>query len=402
MAPGAGLHRRPAGGRGRGLPPAAADLRRRRESGRHAAGPGVQRSAGGGGRTPADPRPGEHHPRHGVDGPERRSAVRVGGRRLHRPRRPLVEPGQRRVDEPGALVRTRAGHRRLQRLLGLPRRAVPRRRHGGRRRPVVARPGRRRRWPGRGARRTAGTEDRSRRSRADAGSLTERLRSTGRAVGRAVSSEALVLALISIVRPPTAAAVWAMLVGARPRRLLTTYLLAGMAVSLTVGIAAVLLLGGVFSPRAVPGRRGVLLIVLGIVALLAAVAARLGRLGRLQRFRATEAVPAPRLRQLSPAGAAAAGVLTHLPGVFYLAGLSAIAGTGAAAGEEVLQIVVYNLVWFAPAIVALGVCLYGTVPSADRLARPVTWARAHQEVLLVACFGVVGVWLIAKGISSLG
>src|SRR3954447_1407032 len=399
MAPGAGLHRRPVGGRGRGLPPAAAALRRRRRAGRHAAGPGGQRPAGGGGRTPADPRPGEHHPRHGVDGPERRSAVRVGGRRLHRPRRPLVEPGQRRVDEPGALVRTRAGHRRLQRLLGLPRRAVPRWRHGGRRRPVVARPGRRRRWPGRGARRTAGTEDRSRRSRADAGSLTEPLRSTGRAVGRTVSGEALVLALISIVRPTTAAAVWAMLVGARPRRLLTTYLLAGMAVSLTVGIAAVLLLGGVFSPRAVPGRRGVLLIVLGIVALVTAVAARLGR---LQRFRPAEAVPGSRSRQLSPLGAATAGVLTHLPGVFYLAGLSAIAGTGAAAGEEVLQIVVYNLVWFAPAIVALGVCLYGTVPSADRLARPVTWARAHQEVLLVACFGVVGVWLIAKGISSLG
>ncbi|HEY4604162.1 MAG TPA: GAP family protein [Blastococcus sp.] len=214
-----------------------------------------------------------------------------------------------------------------------------------------------------------------------------------------MSGEALVLALISIVRPTTAAAVWAMLVGARPRRLLTTYLLAGMAVSLTVGIAAVLLLGGVFSPRAVPGRRGVLLIVLGIVALVAAVAARLGR---LQRFRPAEAVPGSRSRQLSPLGAATAGVLTHLPGVFYLAGLSAIAGTGAAAGEEVLQIVVYNLVWFAPAIVALGVCLYGTVPSADRLARPVTWARAHQEVLLVACFGVVGVWLIAKGISSLG
>jgi hypothetical protein len=45
---------------------------------------------------------------------------------------------------------------------------------------------------------------------------------------RDVSTEVLVLAVISTVWPTTAAAVWAMLVGARPRRLLAIYLLAGL------------------------------------------------------------------------------------------------------------------------------------------------------------------------------
>ena len=166
-----------------------------------------------------------------------------------------------------------------------------------------------------------------------------------------MSTEALGLALVSIVRPTTAAAVWAMLVGARPRRLLSVYLLAGMAVSLTAGIALVLAAGDAFSPRSGHSFRGPVLLVLGILAVLGAVAVRLGW---MRRFRPDAMAVAHRPRRLSTTGAATAGVVTHLPGVFYLAALGAIAGTGTAAAGEVVQVVVYNLVWFSPAIVALG------------------------------------------------
>jgi hypothetical protein len=213
-----------------------------------------------------------------------------------------------------------------------------------------------------------------------------------------VSTEVLVLAVISTVRPTTAAAVWAMLVGSRPRRLLAIYLLAGLAVSLTVGIGGVLLLGGTFRPRGFKEFRGYLFVILGVISLVAAVAVLLGR---LHRFEAAPAGTPPREpRRLTPAGAAVTGVLTHLPGVIYLAALGTIAVSGAAA-SEVAQVLVYNLVWFAPAIVALGVCVLGTVPSADRLAGLVTWGRAHQKALLTAGFGAVGIWLVVTGISDL-
>jgi hypothetical protein len=213
-----------------------------------------------------------------------------------------------------------------------------------------------------------------------------------------MSTEALLLALASTVRPTSAAAVWGMLVGSRPRRLLTVYLVAGLAVSLPVGIAVVLLAGDAFTPRSRPGLRGALLILLGVAALLASLAVRLGW---RQRVRPDRPGSAHEPRRLTPTAAATAGVLTHLPGVFYLAALAAIAGTGAAAGGEVLQVVAYNLVWFAPAIIAVGLCLFGVIPSADRLAGPLAWARGHVDTILTVSFAVVGVWLVVKGASEL-
>jgi Sap, sulfolipid-1-addressing protein len=213
-----------------------------------------------------------------------------------------------------------------------------------------------------------------------------------------VSTEALALALVSIVRPTTAAAVWAMLMARRPRRLLTTYLLAGMAVSLTIGIAAVLLADGVPALRVSRSTHGILVVALGVVALLLSVAAGLGL---MHRFRPAAPASAQRQRTLSPAGAATAGVVTHLPGVFYLAALGAIAGTGAAVTGAVLQVVVYNLVWFSPAIVALGACLFGPIPPADRLAGAVRWGQAHEDAIVAVSLAVVGVWLVAKGVSAL-
>jgi hypothetical protein len=219
-----------------------------------------------------------------------------------------------------------------------------------------------------------------------------------------VSTEALALAVVSIIRPTTAAAVWAMLVGSRPRRLLAAYLLAGMGVSLSVGIAVVLAAGDAFLGRSGLQLRATVLVLLGSVALLGAVAVRLGW---MRRFR-QDALATVRhrhrhgQRRLSPVGAAATGVLTHLPGVFYLAALGAIIGAGAAATGEVVQVIVYNLVWFAPAIVALGVSLFGTIPSGDRLAGAVAWGRAHEDMILTVCFAGVGVWLIVKGVTGLG
>jgi Sap, sulfolipid-1-addressing protein len=214
-----------------------------------------------------------------------------------------------------------------------------------------------------------------------------------------VSTDIFVLAVISTVRPTTAAAVFAMLVGKRPRQLLATYLLAGLAISLTVGIGGVLLLGGTFRPRAFVQVRGYLFVVLGLVSLLAAGAALLGRIHRFEPDPA--GTPAREPRRLTPAGAAITGVVTHLPGVIYLAALGTIAAGGLAAGLEAAQVVVYNLIWFAPAIVALGLCISGRVPSVERLAGLAAWARSRQKILLTTGLGGIGVWLVATGVSDL-
>ena len=87
-------------------------------------------------------RPGQRDPRYRVGGAERRRDRRARRRRLYRPGRPLGSTGQRRLDEPGPLVRPRPGQRRFLQLLGVRGRA--RRRGADRRRLCAgaARPGR--------------------------------------------------------------------------------------------------------------------------------------------------------------------------------------------------------------------------------------------------------------------
>jgi hypothetical protein len=213
-----------------------------------------------------------------------------------------------------------------------------------------------------------------------------------------VNAEALVLAVAGVLRPTALAAVWAMLIGTHPLRLLSAYLLAGLAFSLTTGIAVVVLLGDTLSPRSPSPARGLVEVALGVASLLAAVAAGAGWLPR-RRPSADESPRGP--RRLSTAGAAVAGVLTHLPGVFYLAALSAIVTTSARGSGEVVQVVVYNVVWYAPAIAALALCLLGAAPSAARLDGIVARGRRFETQILVVGFGALGVWLVATGIADL-
>ena len=56
---------------------------------------------------------------------------------------------------------------------------------------------------------------------------------------------------------------------------------------------------------------------------------------------------------MSPSGAATAGVLTHLSCLSNLAGLNAIVGSATDILDGVLQVLVYNVIWFSRAIVAL-------------------------------------------------
>ena len=60
---------------------------------------------------------------------------------------------------------------------------------------------------------------------------------------------------------------------------------------------------------------------------------------------------------MSPSGAATAGVLTHLSCLSNLAGLNAIVGSATDILDGVLQVLVYKVIWFSRAIVALAIQL---------------------------------------------
>ena len=82
-----------------------------------------------------------------------------------------------------------------------------------------------------------------------------------------VSLDALVLALASVIRLTSLAAVYAMLSAARPTRLLTAYIVAGVVFSAGIGIVLVILAGVSAGPGGPEEVRAVIAFVLGAVSL---------------------------------------------------------------------------------------------------------------------------------------
>jgi hypothetical protein len=110
---------------------------------------------------------------------------------------------------------------------------------------------------------------------------------------------------------------------------------------------------------------------------------------------------AARLRRPSAKLAAVAGVVTHVPGLIYVVALNAIASTAPGPARAFVDIVIYNLLWFTVPVAALAVAVRSPETAVAYLDRLSAWARRHQEQLLVALFGALGVYLIVKGTLEL-
>ena len=145
-----------------------------------------------------------------------------------------------------------------------------------------------------------------------------------------MSSEALLLALSTAIRPTTVAALFAILAHSHPHRLLVAYIVGGLAFSLTDRR----------DDRGSSSRRRAGVVVNGVPTGPGHRAGRSGSglrqcgMGRMAARRSSASSPAEapgwmhrHLRDLSVRSAAAAGVFTHLPGVIYLAALNSITGS---------------------------------------------------------------------------
>jgi hypothetical protein len=216
-----------------------------------------------------------------------------------------------------------------------------------------------------------------------------------------VSTEALVLALTTVVRPMSAAAVVAMLSTAHPRRLLVSYIVVGLGFSLAVGTMVVLVVQGL-GPSTDTGGRPLVDTALGVLALAYAAAAAFGWLPQ----RRVDRPPGSgwmrqRLQHLSPAVAAAAGVVTHLPGLVYLAALNAIVGDAVDAVDAVVQVVIYNAIWFSLPITALVLSHYRPALAKQRLAEVGLWTRRNQRVITIVFLTGLGGYLLVIGVLGL-
>ena len=215
--------------------------------------------------------------------------------------------------------------------------------------------------------------------------------------------EVLLLALASTVRPSSFVAVFALVREPSPSRLMTAYVIAGLAFTFTVGVVVVWACGGIGLNGGTHRTKAIAEMVAGALALGLAAAVVLGRPpieGSIEAQRDGGRLTRLFEREITPRAAALAGPVTHIPGLLYIVALELIISQEPGIAGEVLQVGFYNAVWFTLPILVLAICAVD--PSAarrvvDRLER---WGAAHAKaVIAVIAFGT-GCWLLIDGATT--
>ena len=214
--------------------------------------------------------------------------------------------------------------------------------------------------------------------------------------------EIALLALASTFRPASLVAVYALVREQSPSRLFAAYVSAGVTFTLALGIAAVLLLRGTELHTGTSSVKAGAEIAAGVLTLGVGAAVALRRLS----IGSTPEAGEGRLRRRSPRPAtvrtaALAGLMTHIPGLFYVIALDLIVAREPDVMGEVLQVGIYNVVWFSLPIVVLVVCVVNPSSARSGVARLERWIRAHSRgIVLLLTFGT-GTWLLIAGATSI-
>jgi hypothetical protein len=213
-----------------------------------------------------------------------------------------------------------------------------------------------------------------------------------------VTFEVILLALATAIRPTSLAAIYALLSGASPRRLMTAYVITGLLFTIAFGALVVWAFHGITISSGTDRAKGIGDIAGGVLVLGFAV---LILTGRISGRHATDAPRTPSRweRMLDThrtvRTAALAGPTTHIPGLFYLVALNVIVANHPSVAVGLIEILIYNVIWFALAIAALAICIFQPSAARSAVAAVTGWTSQHaRALLLVVSLGVGGVLLI--------
>ena len=223
-----------------------------------------------------------------------------------------------------------------------------------------------------------------------------------------MSPEVIVLALANAMRPTSFAAVYALLSAPRPLRPLFAFTASGFAFSAALGSLIVSALHGVRVETGQSTIYSLIALAGGVAALGFAAGMAAGRMPSPARFSRGDRVTPPgerelitRLRNPSIGLAIGAGIATHLPGLFYLLGLNAIADLRPGFVGGVVDVLIFDLIWLAIPIAALILSSRRPLQTRHLLGRLQAWTGAHERPLLIAAFVVVGLYFTIRGIYTL-
>jgi Sap, sulfolipid-1-addressing protein len=218
-----------------------------------------------------------------------------------------------------------------------------------------------------------------------------------------VTLEVIALALASAIRPTSLAAVYTLLSSASPRRLMTAYVISGLLFTIAFGALVVWAFHGIAVSSGTNRTKGIADIAGGLIVLGFAV---LILTGRVRGPHVTDAPSAPgRWDQLldkhrTLRTAALAGPATHIPGIFYLVALNVIVAHDPSVAVGVIEILIYNVIWFALAITALAICIFRPGAARGTVAAVADWTRQHSNELLRVVSVAVGLVLLIHGLLT--
>ena len=216
--------------------------------------------------------------------------------------------------------------------------------------------------------------------------------------------EVVLLALASTVRPTSLAAVYVLVGSESPRRLMIVYISTGLVFTIAVGLLVIWAFNGVDINSGSDKTKGVAEIVAGIVVLAFAVLLRTGHFGGPHPDDAPDAPARWKTlleRRLSAGTAALDGPVTHIPGLFYLIALNVIAAHQPSIPDGLVEVVIYNVVWFALPIGALAISVIDP-PAARRVVDGLRlWTLSHAQTLLLTVSLVAGAGLVIRGVLTI-
>jgi hypothetical protein len=219
-----------------------------------------------------------------------------------------------------------------------------------------------------------------------------------------VTVEVILLALATAIRPTSLAAVYALLSGNAPRRLMTAYVVAGLAFTTIIGLLVIWAFSGVDISSGTSRTKGIAQIAGGALMLVLGVLVARRRIGA----RGADRTPKPSGRwaalleeHLTVRTAVVAGPATHLPGLFYLVALNLIVANEPNVGRSLFELFTYNAIWFLIPIGALAICIVEPAAALDVVTYVENWIRTHtRAIILVICFAV-GTGLLVRGLLAL-
>jgi Sap, sulfolipid-1-addressing protein len=216
--------------------------------------------------------------------------------------------------------------------------------------------------------------------------------------------EVVLLALASTVRPTSLAAVYVLLSSRSPRRLMIVYVTTGLVFTIAFGLLVIWAFNGVDINSGSDTTKSVVEIAGGIFVLAFAGLLRTGRLGGPHPDDAPDAPARWKTlleRRLSAGTAALAGPVTHIPGLFYLIALNVIAAHQPSIPDGLVEVLIYNAVWFALPIGALAISVIDP-PAARRVVDGLRqWTLSHAHTLLLTVSLVAGAGLVVRGILTI-